>query len=148
MPLALRSVLRRHLGRHSPEHFREIVDGATCEWSAHVVNGESVLGEYRNPAPYERTTIVFTDRAIYSFGDPVIRVALESISGHESPANKQTVTGLRIRTDEGFRFLRVSGPQPPRGSAKDAFMLLMVIRAIEASNEAEAKRKAARTTEP
>jgi hypothetical protein len=46
------------------------------------------------------------------------------------PKSKRDVTGLRVQTPDGFRFLRVAGSFGPHGNYKDTFSFLGVIRAI------------------
>jgi hypothetical protein len=141
MDLDMAFLLRRYFGRECPEHYRKLGEGVPCEWSSLVEKGEVVLGEYRNPPPFERTTIVFTEAAIYSFGDPPVRIPVDAVLDFESPADKVTISGLRIRTRDGHRFVRVAGPQPPRGNVKDAFMLAMLVMGIRQWQEARAKRE-------
>lgn len=96
---------------------------------------ESVLGWYLNPPPWENAAILFTDKAMYAMeGEKTMRLALGDIVGYESPKSKTDVTGLRVRTRDGFRFLRVSGSFGPHGDFKDAFSLIQVIRAIARQN--------------
>jgi hypothetical protein len=113
-----------------------VAEGAASEWDARVSGGEVVLGAYRNPSPFDGTTVVFTDRAIYSFGEQVLRVPMDGITDYEMPRDKKAVSGVRVRTADGFFFLRVSGPSPPEGNAKDAFLLIGVLGAIINYNNA------------
>ena len=79
--------------------------------------------------------LVFTDEAIYSMdGETVARIAIADIVWYESPKSKTDVAGVRVRTRDGFRFLRASGSFGPHGNQKDAFCLIQVILAIGRRN--------------
>jgi hypothetical protein len=128
----LDSVIRRHMKRTG----RYFEPGGPV--AAPIVTGlpphERLLGWYCNPPPWERSVIVFTDEAIYALNDETVRIALSDIVNYESPTSKSDVTGVRVRTREGFRFLRASGSFGPHGAQKDAFSLVMVIRAVVRDN--------------
>jgi hypothetical protein len=90
--------------------------------------GEGLLGWYRNPEPWDACTIIFTDKAIYSVDDgQIVRIAIADIIDYEFPKSKTEVTGVRVRTRDGFRFLRAAGSFGPEGNQKDAFCLIAVL---------------------
>ena len=63
-------------------------------------------------------------------GGRIERIAVGDIVGYESPESKADVTGVRVRTKDGFRFVRVAGCFGPGGNRKDAYSFLMVVRAL------------------
>jgi hypothetical protein len=96
---------------------------------------ESVLGWYQNPEPHEGCMLVFTNEAIYSVdGRNVMRLQFADIIEYEFPTSKTDVTGVRVRTPDGFRFLRAAGSFGPVGNQKDAFSLIMVLRVLARRN--------------
>ncbi len=129
MALMLYSILRRNLkntGRYfepSQESEQPRPDG--------LDEDEVLLGWYRNPEPWENCVLVFTDRAIYSV-EPAksFRLMLNDIEGYETPDSKSQLIGVRIRTSDGFRFLRVAGSTGADGKFRDAFGLITVIQAV------------------
>jgi hypothetical protein len=125
------SVVRRHMKKTSGHAFT-VFDGVgplPVELSLHPE--EVVVGWYRNPPPWERYWIVFTSEAIYLVDEgQVDRIAVEDIVGYESPESKQDVTGVRVLTKDGFRFVRIAGCFGPNGNQRDAYSFIMVIRAL------------------
>ena len=138
MAFALSSVIRRHMKR-TTRYFEP--DGvAQVPAVTGMSHGDEILGWYRNPSPWENSVIVFTDKAIYSMdGEVVARTDIQEIIDYNLPKSKVEVTGLRVRTRDGFRFLRASGSFGPRENFKDAFCLIQVIRAIARRNHIEKK---------
>lgn len=133
MALLLYSVIRRHM-KHTGRYF-EGNGHAEAPVIPEMLPGESVIGWYRNPEPWDRCALVFTDMAIYSMEDrQVVRLPLADIVGYELPKSKTDVTGVRVRTRDGFRFLRAAGSYGEAGHFKDAFGLVQVIRALAARN--------------
>jgi hypothetical protein len=133
MAFALYSVIRRHM-KYTGRYF-ELGSSAQAPVVAEMSPEEHLLGWYRNPAPWEDSVLVFTDEAIYSIdGESVARTAIADIVWYESPKSKTDVTGVRVRTRDGFRFLRASGSFGPHGNQKDAFCLIPVIMAIARRN--------------
>jgi hypothetical protein len=101
MALLLYSVIRRHMkatGRYcEPTEERE----PPC--TSEIRLDESLLGWYRNPDPWQKCVLLFTDKAIYSVDEwPTTRIAIEDIIDYEFPKPKTDVTGVRIRTRDGF----------------------------------------------
>jgi hypothetical protein len=100
-----------------------------------LAEGEFVIGSYRNPEPWEGSMLVFTSSAIWTIeGGTSERIALKDIVGYESPGTKDGVTGLRVRTNDGFRFLRAAGTYGPYGKYKDFIALMRVLRAVTNSS--------------
>ena len=92
---------------------------------------ETVIGWYRNPAPWEDHVLVFSDAALYSLApSEFIRLAWKDVMGYQSPESKIDLSGVRVRTPEGFCFVRIAGSHGPEGKFKDAFGLMMVLRAM------------------
>ncbi|HRG95413.1 MAG TPA: hypothetical protein PLR99_04125 [Polyangiaceae bacterium] len=129
MALLTYSLVRRHMKETSG--FRPCDEGNSPPLALALAAGESAIGWYRNPAPWEGSILVFTSSAIWVVeGDAAERVALKDILGYESPGTKDGVSGLRVRTRDGFRFLRVAGSYGPYGKYKDFIGLMMVLRAV------------------
>ena len=128
MALMMFPLIRRHMKHantfmvHSEEH------PATL---ALDVGTESVVGWYENPKPWEATRIVFTDGAIYVCEAATqIRIGFDEIVGYELPESKTVSTGVRIRTKDGFRFVRIGGRSGPGGKFSDAFALVGLLHAF------------------
>lgn len=133
MALLLYSVIRRHM--RPTGRYTEHVVGAEAPIPFEMHPDEVLLGWYKNPEPWGNCMIVFTDRSIYSSDKgQVVRIPLENILDYEAPASKTEVTGVRVRTPDGFRFLRAAGSFGPEGGQRDAFSLIQVIRAIARQN--------------
>jgi len=93
--------------------------------------GEEVIGWYRNPPPWEGSVLLFTSKAIWTAeGSRTERIALRDIADYESPETTVDVTGMRVRTRDGFRFMRIAGSYGPSGKYKDFLALMMVLRAV------------------
>ena len=133
MALALNSAIRRHMKR-TGRYFEPGASGGAPDIVG-LPSDESILGWYRNPEPWERCWILFTDKAIYSSDEGrVERIQLTEILDYEFPKSKIDVTGVRVRTRDGFRFLRASGSFGPEGNQKDAFSLIMVLGVLAGQN--------------
>lgn len=134
MALALYSVVRRHMKRTG--RYFEPGGEANPPKLPGLKPGESLIGWYENPEPWAHSVIVFTDKAIYSVeGEQSVRIAVTDIVDYEFPKSKADVTGVRVRTRDGFRFLRASGSFGPHGSQKDAFSLIMVLSVLAAQQK-------------
>jgi hypothetical protein len=134
MALALYSVVRRHM-KHTGRYFEPGGEPRSPKLPG-LGPGESLIGWYENPDPWAHSIIVFTDQAIHSVeGEQIVRIATTDIVGHESPQSKSDVTGVRVRTRDGFRFLRAAGSFGPHGKYKDAFSLIMVLRVLAAQQK-------------
>ena len=132
MALLFSSVVRRHMKGTSG--FAAAAENAALPASVTLDGDEALVGSYRNPAPWEETSLVFTSEAIWIVeGDKTERMALRDIVGYESPGTKSGVTGLRVRTRDGFRFIRIAGAYGPNGKYKDFIGFMMVLRAVVGS---------------
>jgi hypothetical protein len=129
MGLVLYSIIRRYMKPGA--RYIEAGKGAEPPIVPDMDPGESLIGWYQNPEPWETCRVVLTDKAIYSVDkEGISRIALDGIIGYELPKSKRDVTGLRVRTRDGSRFLRVAGSFGPYGNQKDAFSLIGVISSI------------------
>ena len=52
------------------------------------------------------------------------------IVGYESPKSKTNVTGVRMLTKDGFRFVRIAGYFGPNRNRKDVYSFIMLLRAL------------------
>jgi hypothetical protein len=90
-----------------------------------------VIGWYRNPPPWEHNVIVFTSRAFYvTDGENIERIALSDVVDYETPKSKADVTGVRVMTKDGFRFVRIAGNFGPEGNQKDAYSFIMILHVL------------------
>ena len=131
MAVLVYSVVRRHMKRTSPGAFTVLEHAEALPIELLMGPGESAVGWYRNPPPWERYLVIFTSEALYlSEGERVERIPIADIVGYESPGSKTDVTGVRVLTNDGFRFVRVAGCFGPGGNQKDAYSFIMVVRAL------------------
>src|SRR5262249_39927842 len=118
MSLNTPSLVRRHMKR-SPT-FIPCDDLASLPLPLSLAPGEVLVGWYRNPPPWQTTIIIFTSLAVYVAEDGCLtRTALDEIIEYETPVDKVNVTGVRIRTAGGFRFIRMAGRYGPHGEFGD-----------------------------
>jgi hypothetical protein len=130
MTIPFYSIVRRHMKRTSPGSFVSVVDASMLPAGV-IQPGESLVGLYRNPPPWEQTLIAFTDNALYIIDEQRSeRIGVEDIVDYERPTSKTDVTGVRVLTRDGFRFVRVAGQFGPNGNQKDAFSFTMLLRAL------------------
>ena len=133
MALVLYSLLRRHM-KHTGRYFEPGGTSEAPNWSG-ARPEESVVGWYQNPVPWQDCWLVFTDKAIYSLDHgSVMRLSISDILDYEFPKSKSDPGGVRVRTPDGFRFLRATGSFGPDGNQKDAFSLIQVLRALAGRN--------------
>jgi hypothetical protein len=93
--------------------------------------GEVLVGWYRNPPPWEATIVIFTSLAVYVAEDGrLTRTALEAIVDYQTPADKVSATGVRIRTADGFRFIRMAGRYGPDGKFGDVFNFINILHVL------------------
>jgi hypothetical protein len=122
------SVVLRNMKR-SP-HFHRGDDGP----SARVVpldSDEAVVGTYENPSPWERNQVVFTDDGLYLIGDAqTVKVRWSDIVDYETLDPAGNVDGVRLRTRDGIRFVRIAGAYGPDAKFRDAFNFAMVLRSL------------------
>jgi hypothetical protein len=125
------SVVRRHMKRTSERAFTTFDGAGALPIELLLEPGETVVGWYQNPSPWERSVIVFTSEALYSVDEGRIdRIAVKDIIGYENPASMRDITGVRVLTKDGFRFVRVAGCFGPNGNQKDAYNFIMVVRGL------------------
>jgi hypothetical protein len=133
MNVLVYSVVRRHMKRTSPGAFTRLEGGAAVPVELSPNPGETIIGWYRNPAPWQESLVVFTSEAFYVVeAGHTDRIAVADIVGYEDPKSKTDVTGVRILTKDGFRFVRIAGSFGPSGNQKDAYSFIMVVRALVA----------------
>ncbi|XYH92487.1 hypothetical protein ACMHYB_31990 [Sorangium sp. So ce1128] len=97
--------------------------------------GEVPVGWYRNPPPWEECVILFTSVAVYAAdAGSVTKTSFEEIVDYETPKDKVSVTGVRIRTADGFHFVRMAGRYGPDGKFGDVFNLLMILQVLVRRN--------------
>ncbi|WP_437805221.1 hypothetical protein [Sorangium sp. So ce1078] len=131
MGVLVYSVVRRHMKHTSPGAFMRYEDGAVLPVEFTPNRDETIVGWYQNPAPWQDTFIVFTSEALYIVdGGRLYRIAVADIVGYEDPKSKTDVTGVRVLTKDGFRFVRIAGSFGPSGNQKDAYSFIMVLRAL------------------
>ena len=93
--------------------------------------GEEVVGWYRNPPPWAGTVVIFTSLAVYVGEDGhFTRTALQEIVDYELPKDKVGVMGVRIRSTDGFCFVRMAGRYGPLGKFGDVFNLIMILQVL------------------
>jgi len=126
------SVVRRNMKHVSQGAFSSSSDDLEpLKDTLPLEDGEELVGLYRNPMPWADTRVVFSTKALYTIeGQDVARVPLHEIIGYESPKSKVEVTGVRVLTNDGFRFVRVAGSFGPNGNRKDAFSFIMTLRGL------------------
>ena len=131
MAVLVYSVVKRHMKRTSPGAFTEY-DGSTgMPVELALGPGETIVGWYRNPEPWQGCLIVFTSEAFYVVDHGrTDRIAVADIVGYEDPKSKNDATGVRVLTKDGFRFVRIAGSFGPSGNQKDAYSFIMVVRAV------------------
>jgi hypothetical protein len=145
--LVLYSVIRRHM--KATGRYVEAKAGVQCPVADYTRPGEELLGWYQNPEPWHASFIVFTDKAIYSVeGLEIVRIGLTDLVGYEMPEKRVDVGGVRVRTRDGFRFLRIAGSHGPSGAQtgalervglgghlqSDAMDLVQVLRVVAEEN--------------
>jgi hypothetical protein len=124
------SVVRRYMKRTSPGAFTALEGVSEVPSSVALAPGETAIGLYKNPSPWSDASILFTSNALYLLNSENIeRLDVDDIIGYESPP-KTDVTGVRVLTRDGFRFVRVAGCFGPNGNRKDAFSFVMLVRAL------------------
>ncbi len=140
MALLIRAVVQRHMKETG--RFIEADTLDNFPGTVGLAPGEAIVGWYCNPTPWEKCFVLFTDKAIYSAErDTSIRIDMNDIIDYEPPKSKTDVSGLRVRTPDGFRFVRIAGSFGPHGQYKDAFSFMNVIRRLVARNVREGRSK-------
>src|SRR5437868_5683280 len=109
MAVLVYSVVRRHMKHTSPGAFTVFDGTREPPVQLALASNEAIVGWYQNPPPWEHSLLVFTSEAFYVVDDERIdRIAIRDIVGYEDPGSKTDVTGVRILTKDGFRFVRVA----------------------------------------
>jgi hypothetical protein len=127
--LVFYSVVRRYM-KHTPR-FTRVDEQNPLPFELALVEGESVVGWYRNPPPHEESVLVFTSTAIWiGEAGAFERIDIRDIVSVELPSKRPGVEGLSVETARGYRFMRASGSFGPFGNSKDYISLQMVVQAI------------------
>jgi hypothetical protein len=136
MGVLVYSVVRRHMKHTSPGAFTRFDGSTEVPAELSLAPGETIVGWYRNPVPWQHCLIVFTSEAFYVVdGERTDRIAVSDIVGYEEPKSTRDVTGVRVLTKDGFRFVRIAGSFGPSGNQKDAYSFIMVVRAVTPRDE-------------
>lgn len=123
------SVVRRHMKHTSA--FTRCDSVADLPFKLTLPAGESLVGWYRNPPPWDDCVLVFSSDALYVAGtSSVDRISYAEIIGYERPTSKSDISGIRLLTRSGPRFVRIAGSSREQASRKDAFSFLMVVRGV------------------
>jgi hypothetical protein len=123
------SVVLRYLKR-SP-YFRRADAELATEPIMDVPVGEVVVGTYQNPSPWEQCQIVFTDVAMHLLdSEKRSEIRWSEIVDYETLDPSGNLDGVRLRTRDGIRFVRIAGAYGPDGKFRDAFNLAMVLRSL------------------
>ena len=135
MAVLVYSIVRRHMKRAAPGAFTVFSENEDPPVKLSLAPEESLIGWYRNPPPWEHYLVVFTSEALYLVdGEQVERLAIKNIIGYARPRSKRDVTGVRVLTKDGFRFVRIAGHCGPEGNQRDAFSFISVIRGLVPGN--------------
>lgn len=129
MTVDVASLVRRHMRQTSA--FTRAEPTRTAPVNVHPEAGEELVGWYRNPPPWDAIVVLFTTLAIHVCEhERTMRVPLEGIVDFEMPASVAEATGLRIRTRDGFRFVRMAGAYGPDNKCKDVFSLTRLLQVL------------------
>lgn len=135
MTLLVYSLVRRHMKRTSPNAFTEFDGKAEPPAELLLAADETIIGWYRNPRPWEECLVIFTSEAFYVVNQGRIeRLGLSEVVDYETPKSTTDVTGVRIMTKDGFRFIRIAGSFGPNGNQKDAYCFIMILHALAHAN--------------
>lgn len=92
---------------------------------------EDWVGWYRNPPPWEDVVLLFSTRAIYvSEPSGVLRIPVHQVSGYDRLRKGDEVTGVRVVTSEGIRFVRIAGRYGPGDRYQDVFSLVRILKVL------------------
>ena len=128
MPLAVASVIRRHL--RATEAFTA-AHGDARPPRAVPVGDEPLVGWYVNPPPDDSEWVLFTERAIYVVaGANVRRIPLDEIVAYELPESKTAATDVVIDTRSGRDRIPMRGRHGPNGRFTDAWSLVQVLHVL------------------
>lgn len=130
MALAVSSLVRRNM-KHVPQYVAADAVSIDKPFSLDLEPGEELVGWYRNPPPYEDSVIVFTSTSIVSLErDMAVRIRLADIVDYQTPDSKTDADGVRIRTVDGIRFVRMVGHHGPSGMHSDVFCLVPILHSV------------------
>ncbi len=133
MTLLVASVVRRHLKNTRGFTLSEGDTKPPAELA--LAPGEALIGWYRNPPPWEHSLLVFTSEGIWTVdGAGGACLAWRDITDYESPGTNEGVTGIRVRTRDGFRLMRIAGAYGPDDKYKDFIGLVEIVRAVARSS--------------
>jgi hypothetical protein len=139
MPVPLKAVVVRHMKQTG--RFVEAATSGGLPFPVDLAESEVPIGAYSNPSPWANCGIVFTTEAIYAVEPSgTVRIGLSDIVGYEFPKSKQDVSGVRVLTADGFRFIRIAGSRGPHDRVKDAFDFIMLVGKIAGHNERQRER--------
>lgn len=128
-PAVIASIICRNLRGANGFYVISASDSLPVE--VELRQNEEVVGCYRNPPPWEDCVLVFTTRALLSIQAKQREgIELDDIVGYEEPRSKVDVTGIRVLTKTGFQFIRIAGQGGAHEQYRDAYRLIMMIRAI------------------
>jgi len=92
---------------------------------------ETVVGIYRNPAPWEGSQVVFTDDGLWlADSDQILKIQWSDIVDYETLDPNGNVDGVRLRTKDGIRFARIAGAYGPDLKFRDSFNFAMILRSL------------------
>ena len=79
--------------------------------------------------------IVFTSQALHLINNArVDRIALSDVMDCEIPTSEEGVTGFRVITKDGFRFVRMAGRSGPHEDHTVAFSYIDIVARLNREN--------------
>jgi len=123
------SLVRRHM--KGMDAFVFAAPAVDVPVRVELVEGESLIGWYQNPPPWERCFVLFGTRSMYLSEDAgIARVVMDDIVDYELPKSKKNVPGVKVVTCSGSFFVRMAGVHGKDGEFSDAFRLVMFFHAL------------------
>jgi hypothetical protein len=108
--------------------------GAATAMAASLPIGanEQLVGVYRNPPPWQTSSLLLTDEAIYAVdqGAAPRRIAWAEIVDYDGPPDKREVENVTVRTRTESITLRIAGSHGPDGKFKDAFSFGQILNVL------------------
>lgn len=93
--------------------------------------GESLIGWYTNPPPYESFRVFFTTKAIVVVApDTTLRIPLREITAWQTEEPKDEATGVTVEASGRRHFIPFAGRRGPGGKFMDAFDLATMLNVI------------------
>lgn len=133
MTSIVQSLVVRHMKRTSVGAF---VRGSVGHALPFLLPTDVVVGVYRNAPPHLDELVIFTlDSIVLTGGAGAVRIGLDRIIGCETPPAKDTADSVVVITCDGRQSIRANGRFGPNGSRRDAYCLLMLLRAIVHRNQ-------------